>query len=432
MKVLVVGSGGREHAIAWKLRRELYGNDQLFVASGNAGTAEIAQNIAIQPDDILGLTEFARSNKIGMTFVGPDLPVVLGIADSFQEYGLPIVGPNQTAAQLEGSKIFANEFAERQGIPHPRSVAAYTIGQALSVGDYMLHTYGVGVAKADGLAAGKGVIVYRNRKELENAVDEIVVKNRWGGRLLMQEFMEGQEASFIGFTDGTAFLPLPYTQDHKQIFDNDLGPNTGGMGAYARAPIITDEMEDKIMRDIVMPTLNGLEQDGIQYKGILYFGIMIKNGQPYLLEYNCRGGDPETQPAMALLQSSLLDIGYAVNEGNLNRIKPKWSPQSAVTVVLASQGYPSDDYKNHLGREIFNLQRDDVIPFHAGTSRRPDGKIITSGGRVVGVTALGNSLQEAISRAYAAIGKENKGVYFDGMLYRTDVGKKGLSLIGRV
>ncbi|MBI2085279.1 MAG: phosphoribosylamine--glycine ligase [Candidatus Aenigmarchaeota archaeon] len=426
MKVLVVGSGGREHAFAWKLKKELYGDDELFVANGNAGTAQIAQNVPIQPDNILGLTEFARRNKIDLTFVGPEKPLVLGIVDSFQEYGLPIVGPNQTAAQLEGSKVFSNEFMERYDIPHPRSIATDTVKQALSVGDQMLRTYGVGVAKADGLAAGKGVIIYRNRKELENAVDEIMVKNRWGNRVVMQEFIEGEEASFIGFTDGKTFLPLPYTQDHKQIFDNDTGPNTGGMGAYARAPIITDEIENKIMSGIVMPTLRGLQQDGIQYKGILYFGIMIRKGEPYLLEYNCRGGDPETQPAMALLQSSLLDIGYAINEGKLNRIKPKWSPQSAVTVVLASQGYPSDEYKKHLNREILGLDRNGVIISHAGTMKLPDGRIVTSGGRVVSITALGNTIKEARTAAYSAIGKENNGIYFDGMLYRTDIAAKAL------
>ncbi len=426
MKILVVGSGGREHAFTWKLRQELYSNNELFVANGNAGTGQIAQNVPIQPDNILGLTDFARRKKIDLTFVGPERPLVLGIVDSFQTYGLPIVGPNQNAARLEGSKIFANEFMERYDIPHPKSFAVDNIEQALSVGDYMLRTHGVGVAKADGLAAGKGVIIYRSREGLENAVDEIMVKNRWGNRILMQEFIEGEEASFIGFTDDKTFLPLPYTQDHKKIFDGDIGPNTGGMGAYARAPIITDEMEDKIIRDIVMPTLHGLEQDGVQYKGILYFGIIIKNGRPYLLEYNCRGGDPETQPAMALLQSSLLNIGYAVTEGNLNRIKLKWSPQSAVTVVLASQGYPSDEYKNHLGMEISGLERNDMIAFHAGTVKLPDGRIVTSGGRVVGVTAMGNTIQEARNKTYAAIGKENDGIYFDGMLYRTDIAVKAI------
>ncbi len=426
MKVLVVSSGGRGHAIAWKLKQELYGGDELFVANGNAGTGQIAQNVAIQPDDILGLTEFARLNKIDLTFVGPERPLVLGIVDSFQRCGLPIVGPSQAASQLEGSKVFSNEFMERHDIPHPKAIAADATEQALNAGDYMLRTYGVGVAKADGLAAGKGVIVYRNRKELENAVDEIMIKNRWGNRMLMQEFIEGEEASFIGFTDGKTFLPLPYTQDHKQIFDGDKGPNTGGMGAYARAPIITDEMEDKIMREIVMPTLRGLEQDSIQYKGILYFGIMIKNEKPYLLEYNCRGGDPETQPAMALLRSSLLDIGYAVNEGKLNGIRPKWSPQSAVTVVLASQGYPSDEYKKYLGREIHGLERNNVIVSHAGTLKLPDGRTVTASGRVIGVTALGNGIREARNKAYAAIERENNGIYFDGMLYRTDVAAKAI------
>ncbi|MBI4167515.1 MAG: phosphoribosylamine--glycine ligase [Candidatus Aenigmarchaeota archaeon] len=425
MKVLVVGGGGREHAIAWKLKQELYGGDELYVAPGNAGTEMIAQNVPIQANNVNALAEFAKEKNIDMTFVGPEEPLVLGIVDSFQEHGLSIVGPTKAAAKLEGSKIFSEEFMIRHGIRHPYSMVAKNPREAMDHGRYMLLYYGGGVIKADGLAAGKGVAIYHNERELRTAIKTVMGK-RPKEPVLVQQFVKGQEASFIFFTDGENVQLWPHTQDHKQIFDNDQGPNTGGMGAYARAPVITPEIEQKIMKTIVKPTLSGMADAGKRYRGIMYIGLIISNNVPYVIEYNCRGGDPETQPAMALLQSSLLDMGYAINEDNLNRIKPDWSPRSAVTVVLASQGYPSDEYKKHLGKEIFGLDRDDVIVFHAGTSRLPDGKIVNSGGRVIGVTTLGNNIQEAINRAYAAIGKDNDGIYFDGMLYRTDIGAKAL------
>ncbi len=297
----------------------------------------------------------------------------------------------------------------------------------MAIGGYFLRNDGVGVVKADGLAAGKGVMIYRSETELKDAVKQLVVKRE--GKTLMQKFLKGQEASFIGFTDGENFIPMPHTQDHKQVFNNDKGPNTGGMGAYARAPIITPEIERSVMRRIIAPTLNGITNEGRKYKGLLYVGLMIVDGKPYVLEYNCRGGDPETQPAMALMRSSLLEIGYGIAEGDVSRIKPLWSPEYAVTVVLAVKGYPSDEYKNHLNKEILGLDRNDVIEFHAGTMKLPDNRIVTSGGRVIGVTALDKTLLGAIGKAYLAIGKENDEIYFDGMHYRTDIAAKGLLLL---
>ncbi len=424
MKVLVVGSGGREHAMAWKLRQELYGNDELFVAPGNAGTAAIARNVDIQPNDILGLTRFAKEKSMDITFVGPEETIALGFVDSLEKEGLRAVGPSRAAAELEWRKTFAYEFMERHDIPRPESYIVDTPEWAVAIGDYFLRNDGVGVIKADGLAAGKGVTIYRSKTELKNAIGRLAMKR--GEKALMQKFLKGQEASFIGFTDGENFIPMPHTQDHKQIFNDNEGPNTGGMGAYARTPIITPEIEHDVMRRIIAPTLDGMANEGRKYKGILYVGLMISDGKPYVLEYNCRGGDPETQPAMALMRSNLLEIGYGTAEGGINRIKPLWSPEYAVTVVLASKGYPSDEYKKHLNREISGLGRNDVIEFHAGTIKLPDGRIVTSGGRVLGVTALDKTLSGAIVRAYSAIGKGNNGIYFDGMHYRTDIAAKGL------
>ncbi len=424
MKVLVVGSGGREHAIAWKLKQELYGADELFVAPGNAGTAAIAHNMDIQPGDVIGLTSFAKDNKIDITFIGPDEPIALGLVDSLEKEGLRAVGPSRAAAELEWSKIFSHGFMEQYGIPRPESYIAGTPESAVAIGDYFLRNDGVGVIKADGLAAGKGVTIYRNRTELEDAIRQLVVNRK--GKAVMQKFLRGQEASFIGFTDGENFIPMPHTQDHKQAFEDDEGPNTGGMGAYARTPVITPEIERDVMRRIITPTLGGMAKMGRKYKGLLYVGLMVVDGKPYVLEYNCRGGDPETQPAMALMRSSLLEIGHGIAEGDISRIKASWSPEYAVTVVLTTKGYPGNEYKKHLSREILGLDRNDVIEFHAGTTKLPDGRIVTSGGRVLGVTALDKTLLGAINRAYASIGKGNDGIYFDGMHYRTDIAVKGL------
>lgn len=426
MKVLVVGSGGREHALAWKLRQELYGTDELFIAPGNAGTETIAQNIPIQANDVNALAEFAKEKRIDLTFVGPEEPLVLGIADEFNRNGLKIVGPAKAAAELEGSKIFSHEFMSRHGILYPFSMVAKNPREAMDHGRYVLLYYGGGVIKADGLTGGKGVAAYHNERELRRAVKTVMGK-RPKEPVLVQQFMKGQEASFIVFTDGEHAIPLPHTQDYKTAFDNNEGPNTGGMGSYARAPIITPEMERTVMKNIVTPTLSGITREKGRYRGILYVGLMIVGDRPYVLEYNCRGGDPETQSSIPLLKSGLLEIGYGITEDNLKNVHPVWSPQSAVTVVLASEGYPGDEYKKHLGKEICGLDRNDIIVFHAGTSRLPDDRIVNSSGRVAGVTAIGKDVDEARNKAYATIGKENDGIYFDGMIYRTDIGANAIS-----
>ncbi|MBI3413016.1 MAG: phosphoribosylamine--glycine ligase [Candidatus Aenigmarchaeota archaeon] len=429
MKVLVVGGGGREDAIARKFREELRGAmDELYVAPGNAGTGIIAQNVPIEADNINALAEFAEEKRIDLTFVGPEKPLVLGIVDEFNRNGLPIVGPTKAAAELEGSKIFSYQFMENYGIPCPESYVADTARQAFELGKRFLKSDDIGVIKLDGLALGKGVAVYHNEKELEQSIDELMVKSPYRGRALMQKFLPGQEASFIIFTDGENTVPTPHTKDYKPVYNNDKGPNTGGMGAYARAPVITPEIEKKVMREIIMPTLNGINREGARYRGILYAGLMIVDGEPYVLEYNCRGGDPETQSSIPLLKSSLLEIGYGITENNLKGVNPVWSPQSAVTVVLASQGYPSDEYRKHLDKEIYGLGRNDVMISHAGTKRLPDGRIVTSGGRVLAVTALGNDTTEARNTGYSAIGQKNNGIYFEGMLYRTDIAAKPLQI----
>ncbi len=424
MRVLVVGDGGREHAIAWKLKQELYGNDELFVAPGNAGTCGIAKNIGIQSDDIKTLTSFAKEKKIDITFIGPDMPIALGLADSLQNHGLCVVGPNRSAAELEWSKTFSTEFVERYGIPHPESFIACNAEDALAAGGYFLKNDGVGVIKADGLAAGKGVIIYHDKPQLENAINSLITGRK--RRVVLQKFLSGQEASFIVFTDGECAIPLPYAQDHKQVFDNDKGPNTGGMGVCARTPIITPAMERAVMRDIIDPTLRGMIKEKGGYNGILYVGLMIMDGKPYVLEYNCRGGDPETQTQLTLMESSLLDVGYGIAEKRLKHVKTEWSPESAVTVVLATKGYPSDEYKNHLNNEICGLDRSDVVIHHAGTMRLPDGRIVNAKGRVLNITAKADSIRNARNVAYASIGKENNGVYFEGMHYRKDIGAKAL------
>ncbi|MBI1972341.1 MAG: phosphoribosylamine--glycine ligase [Candidatus Aenigmarchaeota archaeon] len=420
MDVLVVGSGGREHAIAWKLRQELYGRDKLYVAPGNAGTASIAENVPIQADDVKALAAFAREKKVNITFVGPEKPLTLGIDEAFKQEGRRIVGPSGKAAKLEGSKVFSHEFMERHGIPHPPSRVADNPRGAWELGLQLLKSYGVGVIKADGLAQGKGVSIYRTEKDLKNAVSALMVDKRFGragDRVLLQQYMEGREASFIGFTKNGIFVPFPPAQDYKQL----NGKMTGGMGAYA--PRFLDrETRQRVMSEIIFPTLEGMESEGRPFSGVLYAGLMIKDGQPMVVEYNCRKGDPEEQVQGPLLGSGLLELGYACAEGGLDRVKPLWLPKYAVNVVLATAGYPDDEYKNHLGKEIFGLDRDDVIVFHAGTSRSPDGRVVSSGGRVVSVTALGDNLPQAAKKAYGAIGEENDGIYFDDMLYSRGIG----------
>ncbi len=419
MKVLVIGSGGREHALCWKLAqsRKL---EELYCAPGNAGIAQIARCLPIAADNIHDLKEAAKIEEIDLTVVGPEAPLVGGIVDAFQEEGLRIFGPVKAAAQLEGSKAFAKRFMRSQGIPTAAFGVYDDYNEALfALGNY---TYPL-VIKASGLAAGKGVIICANSSEAENALRQIMADNRFGeagSTVVIEEYLRGEEASILAITDGETYFCLTPSQDHKRLLDGDQGPNTGGMGAYAPAPVITPELQERIEREILRPTLHGLESRGIRYTGCLYLGLMITEQGPKVLEYNVRFGDPETQAVLPLLKSDLLEIFHAALEGELYDQKIEFHPGAAACVVLASRGYPGSYEK---GKVITGLDKvpDDVVVFHAGTAEK-NGEIVTSGGRVLGVTARGNDLKNALDSAY----KGADTIQFEGKYFRRDIGKKAL------
>ena len=429
MKVLVVGSGGREHALAWRLKHD-DPTINLHCAPGNGGTSQIAINHSVKVDDIEGLLDLAKEELFDLTIVGPELPLTLGIVDRFGEEGLPIFGSSEEAARIEGSKVWAKTFMRKYGIPTADFYISYDPNLARIYGLNILEQYGAGVVKADGLAGGKGVIPYRSSDELVGAIRTIMIDRKFGdagNRVVIERFLPGEEASFLVFTDGEHIVPLSVTQDHKPVYDGDKGPNTGGMGVYGPASIITPNLHRKVMDTIVSPTVQGLSDEGIIYKGILYCGLMVVDGEPHVLEYNCRFGDPETQPQMMLMNSPLLPILHACREGNLNEVEVGYRPGHSVCVVLASKGYPGD-YKDNLGRPIHGLEllrdRDDIVAFHAGTKLQ-DGQIVTSSGRVLGITSSSyRGLGDAIDKAYSVIGPG--GIWFDGMHYREDIGSKGL------
>jgi phosphoribosylamine--glycine ligase len=422
MKILVVGSGGREHALAWKLAQSR--RIQLVMAApGNGGTAldPHIRNVPMSdPDQLAG---FALAEGIALTVVGPEAPLAAGIVDKFRERGLKIFGPTQKAAQLESSKDFAKAFMQRHGIP----TASYqTFSDAAAAHRYIDEQGAPIVIKADGLAAGKGVVVAMTLDEAHDAIDMMLSDNRFGdagARVVVEEFLEGEEASFIVMVDGKHILPLATSQDHKRLLDHDLGPNTGGMGAYSPAPIVTPELHARVMREIIQPTVQGMAKDGIPYTGFLYAGLMIDaQGNPKTLEFNCRMGDPETQPIMARLRTDLVTVmEHAVN-GTLDQIELDWDRRTALGVVMAAGGYPGDYAK---GDEIHGLDAataiDDLIVFHAGTALK-DGKIVTNGGRVLGVTGRGASVKAAIAKAYEGV----RVISWNGAQYRTDIGKKAL------
>lgn len=415
--VLVVGSGGREHAIGWKLSKSTKVG-KIFFAPGNGGTAN---NIKIQVDEIDKLAEFAAKNNC-FTVIGPEVPLSMGIVDKFNEKGLPIFGPTKNAAQLESSKIWAKAFMKRNNIPtadfevfdDPESAKEYVKSKDYDV-----------VIKADGLAAGKGVIVCNGKQEAFDAIDLILVKQSFGNagkRIIVEEKIDGIEASYIALSDGNIAIPMATSQDHKRIFDDDKGPNTGGMGAYSPTGIIDDALAEKIQKNIIDKTIESLKSEGITFKGFLYAGIMLKHGEPYVLEYNARMGDPECQPILIRMDSDLFEYLKASCDGTLAKLPAiSWKKQSAVCLVLASKGYP-ESYPT--GDEISGLEsvdQNNAVVFHAGT-KLENNKILTSGGRVLGVTALGNSLQDAITNAYSAAGK----ISWKNKYCRTDIGKKGL------
>jgi len=417
VNVLVVGSGGREHAIGWKLGQS-DNVDRVFHAPGNGGTLN---NVPISADNLAELAKFASENNC-FTVVGPEAPLAMGIVDMFNEMGLKIFGPTKKAAQLESSKIWAKQFLKRNNIP---TAAFEVFNDAVKAKEYVNQIEHNVVIKADGLAAGKGVIVCDSKAEAEKSIDMMLVDKKFGdagNNIIIEERIDGIEASYIALSDGKIAIPMATSQDHKRIFDNDKGPNTGGMGAYSPTPIIDKDLSQKIQEKIIDKTISSLKNEGITFKGFLYAGIMLKDGEPYVLEYNVRMGDPECQPILMRMDSDLFEYLVGSVDGTLENMPLiSWKNKSAVCIVLASKGYPESYPK---GEEIFGLGNafDDACIFHAGT-KELDKKIITNGGRVLGVTALGDTLEAAIKHAYDVTEK----ISWENKYLRTDIGKKGLS-----
>jgi phosphoribosylamine---glycine ligase len=422
MKVLVIGSGGREHALAWRLLRS-HRVQKVYVAPGNAGTARESGLVNVPITALDTLAAFAQRERISMTVVGPEAPLAAGVVDVFRARKLPIFGPTRQAAQLESSKDFAKRFLARHRIP---SAKFQTFAEATAAHAYIDAEGAPIVIKADGLAAGKGVVVAMTLDEAHAAVDAMLVDNRMGdagARIVVEEFLEGEEASFICMCDGRNALALATSQDHKRLRDGDQGPNTGGMGAYSPAPVVTPEVHARVMREVIQPTLNGMAQEGAPYTGFLYAGLMIdKAGGIKVLEFNCRLGDPETQPIMMRLKTDLLDLLDAALAGRLDSAHAEWDRRCALGVVLAAAGYPEAP---RAGDEITGLpakEMEDVHVFHAGTAER-DGKVLTSGGRVLCVTALGDTVRIAQKRAFEVCEQ----IHFDGMQYRRDIGYRAIA-----
>ena len=424
MNVLVVGGGGREHALAWRLHQSP-SVAQVFVAPGNGGTAHDAGLTNIAITDVVALREWAQANAIGLTVVGPEAPLAAGIVDEFRAHGLAVFGPTKAAAQLESSKAFSKAFMQRHGIP----TAAYdTFTDSTAAHDYIDRMGAPIVVKADGLAAGKGVVVAMTLAEAHEAVDFMLEGNKFGvqhnaggARVVIEEFLAGEEASFIVVCDGKTVLPLATSQDHKRLLDADQGPNTGGMGAYSPAPVVTEAVHDKAMREIILPTIAGMEADGIPYTGFLYAGLMITpQGEVKTLEFNCRMGDPETQPIMMRLRSDLAAVLLAAARQELAGVELSWDSRCALGVVLAAAGYPLEPRK---GDAITALPADsaDAVVFHAGTAMA-NGQLVTSGGRVLCATALGTTVGEAQAAAYRLV----DAVAFEGMQCRRDIGYRAL------
>ena len=424
MKILVIGSGGREHALAWKLSQSPK-VQQVYVAPGNGGTA-LSPNLKNVPiTDLAALRDWALAEKIALTVVGPEQPLAAGVVDDFRAHGLRIFGPTQAAAQLESSKAFSKDFMARHGIP----TAAYeTFSDPAAAHAYVDRLGAPIVVKADGLAAGKGVVVAATKEEAHAAIDDMlggntlgVAHNDGGARVVIEEFLQGEEASFIVLCDGKNVVAMASSQDHKRLKDGDEGPNTGGMGAYSPAPVVTPDVHARAMRDVILPTIRGMDKDGIPFTGFLYAGLMIDgDGKPKTLEFNTRMGDPETQPIMMRLKSDLVDVLMAATSGKLDEVELKWDRRVALGVVLAAGGYPLSPKKGDL---ISGLPKptDEVVVFHAGTVAAGD-QIKTSGGRVLCVTALADSVKQAQTKAYDAA----RTIHFDGMQYRRDIGHRAV------
>ena len=421
MNVFVVGGGGREHALVWKASQSPKVT-KIFAAPGNAGIAELAECAPIKADDISGLLAFAKSKAVDLTIVGPEGPLSMGIVDDFTNAGLRVFGPSGKAAEIEASKKFSKDLMKKYHIPS----AEYDVFSDRAAAEAYLREKGAPiVVKADGLAAGKGVVVAETVEEAVAALDLIMIKRAFGkagDRVVIEECLKGEEASFMAFTDGKTVVPMASSQDHKRIFDGDKGPNTGGMGAYSPAPVVTKKLERKVMDKIMIPTVQAMEKEGRLFKGVLYAGLMIQNNEAKVLEFNARFGDPETQPIMMRLDTDVIDIIEAILAGNLSKIDVTWKAESAVCVVMASGGYPGHYEK---GKEIKGLENaaklKDVLAFHAGTALK-NGKVVTDGGRVLGVTGLGPVVAAAIDNAYAGVHQ----IFFEGAHYRRDIGARAL------
>ena len=424
MNILIIGSGGREHALAWKAAQSPQ-VEKVFVAPGNAGTLldNKLANVSIDILDFSRLADFAEANDVGLTIVGPEVPLVAGIVDFFNERKLPCFGPTKGAAQLEGSKAFTKDFLARHKIPTAEYQNFTEVEPALA---YLREKGAPIVVKADGLAAGKGVIVAETLDQAEAAVRDMLSGNAFGDagcRVVIEEFLAGEEASFIVMVDGKNILPMATSQDHKRVGDGDTGPNTGGMGAYSPAPVVTQAVHDRVMQDIIRPTVDGMAAEGNDYTGFLYAGLMIDaSGAPKVIEYNCRFGDPETQPIMLRLQSDLVALCLAALKGDLDKVTADWDERASIGVVLAAGGYPGDYNK---GDVISGLPTEEVSGekvFHAGTTNK-DGKVVTNGGRVLCATALGKTVSEAQQRAYELAAK----IHWDGVFYRKDIGYRAIA-----
>ncbi|OQX64731.1 MAG: phosphoribosylamine--glycine ligase [Desulfococcus sp. 4484_242] len=424
MNVLIIGGGGREHALAWKAAQSPM-VQKVLVAPGNAGTAreQKVRNVDVEASDIPALVDLARGETIDLTIVGPEAPLVKGITEVFTEAGLRCFGPTRGASQLEGSKAFCKDFLARHRIP----TAAYRNFTDISAAKAYIHEQGVPIViKADGLAAGKGVIIARSESEAFSAVEDMLTGNVFGEagrRVVVEEYLQGEEASFIVMVDGKNILPLATSQDHKARDNGDKGPNTGGMGAYSPAPVVTPEMSERIMKEIIEPTVRGMSEEGHPYTGFLYAGLMIpEDGVPRVLEYNCRFGDPETQPILLRLKSDLVEMCQAALDGRLDRVRAEWDEHVALGVVMAAGGYPGKYRKGDIITGIPEQQGDRFKIFHAGTGVR-DGRVVTTGGRVLCVTALGNSVREARSLAYELAA----GITWENVYYRTDIGYRAVA-----
>ncbi|MBK1886285.1 MULTISPECIES: phosphoribosylamine--glycine ligase [Marinobacter] len=429
MNILVIGSGGREHALAWKAAQSP-GVGTVFVAPGNAGTAREpgVENVNIDALDIGGLATFASDNNVGLTIVGPEAPLVAGIVDLFEERGLRVFGPTADAAQLEGSKAFTKDFLARQKIPTAGYGNFTDIDEALA---YVREQGAPIVVKADGLAAGKGVIVAMTLEEAENAIRDMLAGNAFGeagSRVVVEEFLEGEEASFIVMVDGENVLPMATSQDHKRVGDGDTGPNTGGMGAYSPAPVVTPEVHKRIMDEVIYPTVRGMAAEGLPYKGFLYAGLMIDaNGAPKVIEFNCRFGDPETQPILLRMKSDIVALCQAAIDGKLDECSSDWDERAAVGIVLAAGGYPGDYNKGDVISGLPVTDTEGEKAFHAGTSLSQDGsQVLTNGGRVLCATALGHSVTEAQQKAYALAKK----IHWNGVFYRKDIAYRAIAREG--